>query len=505
MAVGSRYLWTCFDGGFQEAHDGVLRVRECSRGTDELPVALMSFLYTGTAADEVRVGADGGELLRLGALWEVKGLREWAMRSLDERDVCAAVQYGIETEDEELTKEGVKCALVVPLGEMSVQCLKGVSVEAMLKVLHQHPEGKGVEVLYLALRWWGANGSGSGWAREEDCRELARMIDIHGVSGAELRRLMGMPWLYEDGYLKGVLEDRERSWGRYTRFSEESSFQLHGPGSDFTLGFNLFEDGRICMVSNDVHSTSEDVYVNTYTADGTHVFSFEPRQTAGTKNYGARLCVRPGADTIYVAARHPDRRIDVHQRDGTFIRSFGKYASAAGEPLVESSIDVADLAVSREGEAFVCSGGRVLVYGEDGEFLRVLWQKTRHADGPAGGVAVSPRDGSVMVITARKIDGQDLEQGLVMVLNQEGVVERTFGERVLQHPMFVAVGAQGDVVIAEKTGKVYVFSPEGELLQEFGETNGGFKDVSNVAVRADRRILVLDRNGMMHVMSAMQI
>jgi len=128
-----------------------------------------------------------------------------------------------------------------------------------------------------------------------------------------------------------------------THFSEESSSADRGQGAlAFPKDAAVFEDGGLCEM--DGHR------IVCFRADGTFEHDFQTGHVSGTTNPWTAMCVRPGADTVYVAADYGEDRIGVHQRDGTLIRSFGKCARGPG--ILGIGLYFGGIAVSRDGEVF---------------------------------------------------------------------------------------------------------------------------------------------------------
>ena len=89
----------------------------------------------------------------------------------------------------------------------------------------------------------------------------------------------------------------------------------------------------------------------------------------------AGMVVDPGNGDIYVADGYGNRRIAVFDKDGKFLRQWGRQATdeetQAGAPGVFAEV-VHCIAMSNAGLIYACDrqGNRVQVYQKDGTFVR---------------------------------------------------------------------------------------------------------------------------------------
>ena len=94
-------------------------------------------------------------------------------------------------------------------------------------------------------------------------------------------------------------------------------------------------------------------------------------------------CVAVDPETLdfYVTDGYGNRRVAVFDRTGTFLRQWGRQASAeeaeAGAPHVFANV-VHDVVIARTGLVYICDrwGNRIHVYEKDGTFVRNIWIPT---------------------------------------------------------------------------------------------------------------------------------
>jgi hypothetical protein len=177
---------------------------------------------------------------------------------------------------------------------------------------------------------------------------------------------------------------------------------------------------------------------------------------------------------------------------------------------------VADVAVDSRDRIylFTRADNRVEIYERDGTFLKA-WGEGRFR-GRAHGIAIGPDDAVYCVNdldhTVRKFtpDGK-----LLMTLGRVGVPSDTGYDRIrrtqleknasiarsappFNRPTRVAIAANGELFVSDGYGnaRVHRFSADGLLLKSWGEPGTGpgqFVVVHGIAVAADGRVLVADR------------
>jgi DNA-binding beta-propeller fold protein YncE len=509
MSMGSTYLSMCFNSGMREALTGVVKVPEVSKSTF---VALMSFLYVGDVSKERRRGVDAGQLLHLEELWGVEGLREWVVGSLDGGSVFRALQHGMDTKDHDLVSACMETASKIKPSLVSVEGLRRVSVAACLDVLVKRRSGGMGRVLF-ANKWWEAN---SGWATSEElCRELVRGVDVKQMTDAELRTLLSKPWLFEEGIIQGVLTGREVGcgWAQNSNFSEDPSFQAQqGCASPDEVvvqsaGVCVFEDGGICVADQGtvpatvVVTDAGGKFLLRFHLFAVEMGSLEPvAEPVAEALEGLCICVRPGTNTIYVTDRKKNRGVWLYDRNGNFIR----HCSFLG-----SKGSIQGIAVTRAGELIISVLGgfqlehSVRLFDDNLEFIRGWFADTsKDSKEKITGVAVSPKDGSVILNLAKSTGARvvvlrtDVDDDDIGYFNFR--VVRTFGQGILTGPYSMCVSDKGEFVVADLAHptslddpgrkRVCIFSSEGQLLQEIEVTQGWGS--SPVAVRADGKIVI---------------
>ena len=173
----------------------------------------------------------------------------------------------------------------------------------------------------------------------------------------------------------------------------------------------------------------------------------------------AGLVVDPANGDIYVADGYGNRRVAVFDRNGKFLRQWGRQATREetqnGVPGVFSQV-VHCIAMSNAGLVYVCDrqGDRVQVFDKMGNFQRNIWIRTGTATLP------DPRG------TAWWIDfSRDPEQRYIYLMNgrneqvhvldhASGKILATFGRPGHQlgnftHGHTLAVDSRGDLYVAE--------------------------------------------------------
>jgi DNA-binding beta-propeller fold protein YncE len=199
------------------------------------------------------------------------------------------------------------------------------------------------------------------------------------------------------------------------------------------------------------------------------------------------LAVDPRTGIVYVADSGADE-VKAY-RDGQLVARFGGPGSAAGQFSFPTGIHV-----SSEGEVFVAdqNNDRVQVFDRDGGFLRCF--------GKTGGMSLKPRFGRVQGLTgdsAGRIYAADAFQGSVKVFDSAGVALGTigqFGDRVgeLRLPQSLAVDAVGRLhVAATGNSRVEVFGLDGYSDPHVLEGNAEFLLPASGPTRVSRRRALL--------------
>ena len=173
----------------------------------------------------------------------------------------------------------------------------------------------------------------------------------------------------------------------------------------------------------------------------------------------AAVVVDPDNGDVYVADGYGNRRVVVFDRNGRFLRQWGRQATAEetarGDPAVFSQV-VHCIAMSNAGLVYVCDrqGDRVQVFDKMGKFQKNIWIRTGTASLPdARG-------------TAWWVDfSRDREQKFMYVMNGRneqvhildhatGTILTTFGRPGHQlgnftHGHTLAVDSKGSIYVAE--------------------------------------------------------
>jgi hypothetical protein len=169
------------------------------------------------------------------------------------------------------------------------------------------------------------------------------------------------------------------------------------------------------------------------------------------------IAVDPGTGVVYVADGGRDE-VKAY-RDGQLVARFGGSGSAAGQLSFPTGIHV-----SAAGEVYVAdqNNDRVQVFDRNGAFLRCF--------GKTSGMSLKPRFGRAQGITgdgAGRIYVADAFQGTVKVFDTAGVALGTiggFGDRTgqLQLPQSLAVDTHGRLLVASTgNARVEVFGLDG--------------------------------------------
>ena len=183
----------------------------------------------------------------------------------------------------------------------------------------------------------------------------------------------------------------------------------------------------------------------------------------------AGVVVDPQNGDVYVADGYGNRRIAVFDRNGKFLRQWGRQATkeetARGDPGVFSQV-VHCVAMSNAGLIYVCDrqGDRIQVFDKMGKFQRNIWIRTGTKDLP------DPRG------TAWWIDfSRDKEQKYLYMMNgrneqvhildhASGTILSSFGRPGHQLANFT----HGHTLTVDSKGNVYVAETDwGRRIQKF--------------------------------------
>jgi DNA-binding beta-propeller fold protein YncE len=176
------------------------------------------------------------------------------------------------------------------------------------------------------------------------------------------------------------------------------------------------------------------------------------------------MAIDPDNDDIYVGDGYGNRRVVVFDKQGKYLRQWGRQATVeetrAGEGGAFARV-VHCIAISKEGLVYTCDrqGDRIQVFDKKGKFIRNIWVRTGTAEVP------DPRG------TAWWIDfSPDPEQRYLYVMNgrneQVHIIDHASGEILssfgrpghqlgnFTHGHTISVDSQGNIYVAEtSTGR----------------------------------------------------
>ena len=194
------------------------------------------------------------------------------------------------------------------------------------------------------------------------------------------------------------------------------------------------------------------------TSDGT---AKGERRNSGQSQFfnPAGVVVDPGNGDVYVADGYGNRRVAVFDRDGKFLRQWGRQATQAdidaGAGGAFAQI-VHCIAMSRAGLVYVCDrqGDRVQVFDKMGKFVRNIWIRTGTPSLP------DPRGTAWWVAFSRDTDERYLyvmngrNEQLHILDHATGKILSSFGRPGhwlgnFTHGHAVAVDSAGNLYIAE--------------------------------------------------------
>lgn len=173
----------------------------------------------------------------------------------------------------------------------------------------------------------------------------------------------------------------------------------------------------------------------------------------------AGMAVDPDNGDIYIADGYGNRRVVVFDKEGNYLRQWGRQATVAetraGEGGAFAQV-VHCVVMSNEGLVYVCDrmGDRIQVFSKEGDFVRNIWVRTGTADlpdtrGTAWSIEFSadPRQQYLYVVDGRNEQVHVLD-------HQSGEILSTFGRPGhyagnFNHGHTVSVDSQGGVYIAE--------------------------------------------------------
>jgi DNA-binding beta-propeller fold protein YncE len=173
----------------------------------------------------------------------------------------------------------------------------------------------------------------------------------------------------------------------------------------------------------------------------------------------AGVVVDPSNGDIYVADGYGNRRVAVFNRNGEFLRQWGRQATPqetqSGEPGAFAQL-VHCIAMSRAGLIYVCDrqGDRVQVFDKTGKFIRNIWVRTGTPTlpdprGTVWWIAFSrdPEQKFMYVMNGRNEQLHVLDHASGKILSSFGRPGHWLGN--FTHGHAVAVDSRGNLYIAE--------------------------------------------------------
>ena len=188
----------------------------------------------------------------------------------------------------------------------------------------------------------------------------------------------------------------------------------------------------------------------------------------------AAVVVDPGNGDVYVADGYGNRRVAVFDRQGHFVRQWGRQATKedteAGVGGAFAQV-VHCIAMSNAGLLYVCDrqGDRVQVFDKMGNFKRNIWVKTGTPTvpdprGTVWGVAFSrdPEQKFMYVMNGRNEQVHILEHASGKILSTFGRPGHQLGNFIHGHSL--AIDSKGNLYVAE--------TDIGRRVQKFSLVNG---------------------------------
>ena len=176
----------------------------------------------------------------------------------------------------------------------------------------------------------------------------------------------------------------------------------------------------------------------------------------------AQVAIDPGNGDIYVSDGYGNKRVVVFDREGHYLRQWGRQATQAETDLGVGGVflgPVHCVHIGNDGLVYVCDrmGDRVEVFDKMGNFKRniLIHTKTAHrtnsenAVGTAGSIGFSPDPAQTFMYVANGSDNvvHILDRATGAVLSKFGRPGNQPGD--LTDPHSIAVNSKGDIIIGE--------------------------------------------------------
>jgi DNA-binding beta-propeller fold protein YncE len=175
--------------------------------------------------------------------------------------------------------------------------------------------------------------------------------------------------------------------------------------------------------------------------------------------YPANVAVDPGNGDLYISDGYGNRRIVVFDKNGEFLRQWGRQASKeetqAGKPGVFAQV-VHCVTLGNDGLVYVCDrqSDRIQVFDKQGKFIKNIWVPTGTPElpDPRGTVwwisfSRDPQQKYMYVIDGRAEQVRILDHETGKILSSFGRPGHQIGNFTHGHTM--AVDSKGNIYIAE--------------------------------------------------------
>jgi DNA-binding beta-propeller fold protein YncE len=175
-----------------------------------------------------------------------------------------------------------------------------------------------------------------------------------------------------------------------------------------------------------------------------------------------QVAVDPGNGDIYVSDGYGNKRVVVFDREGTYLRQWGRQATQAETDAGVGGVFLSPVhcvVIGNDGLVYVCDrlGDRIEVFDKQGNFKRNIRveSKTAHrtnsenAVGTAGSIGFSPDPAQTFMYVANGADNviHVLDRATGKVVGKFGRPGNQPGD--LTDPHWIAVNSKGDIIVGE--------------------------------------------------------